>query len=159
MKPTVVLIPGIYPKASESIFRAIRESWAETDYEILVLENADERDLESKVGRIKSKILVGKSYGGKLAIEYQIRHKDAEALVLLAPAVNVKEQFREIKIPVLIIHGTDDRVVPIDNSRELEKQFERSSFVAVQGAEHGYRGKELETAKIIVNWIKSLTHS
>jgi pimeloyl-ACP methyl ester carboxylesterase len=153
------LIPGVYSKASESIFNAIRKSLSETDHEILVLENADEEDLESKAGKIKSKILIGKSYGGNLAIKYQIRHNDAKALVLLAPAVNVKEQIREIKIPVLIVHGTEDRVVPIDNSRKLEKQFESSKLVEIQGADHGYQGKELDTAKIIANWIKSLHHS
>ena len=156
MKPTVILVPGGFPKASESIFRAISESLAEIECEVVVLEKARWRDLESKAGRITSKILMGKSAGGRLVVEYQIRHKDAEALVLLAAAVKAKEQIREIKIPVLIIHGTADRVVPIENSRELAKQFENSRLVEVQGADHSYKGKEQETAKIVADWINEV---
>jgi pimeloyl-ACP methyl ester carboxylesterase len=156
MKITVVFIPGVSPKASESIFQAIRKSLVETDHEILVLENADEKDLESKVVKIKSKILIGKSHGGKLAIEYQIRHKDVKALILLAPAIRMKEQLREIKIPVLIVHGTEDRAIPTENSRKLEKLFDNCKLVEIQGADHGYRGREQETAKIIADWVNSL---
>ena len=156
MKSTVILIPGGFPKASESIFQAISKTLAEKEYEVLVLEKASWRDLESKVIRIASKILVGKSAGGRLVVEYQIRHKDAKALILLAAAVKAKEQIREIKIPVLIIHGTVDRVVPIDNSRELAKQFENSRLVEIQGADHSYKGKEQETAEIIAKWIDDI---
>jgi pimeloyl-ACP methyl ester carboxylesterase len=156
MKPTVILVPGGFPKASESIFHAIIETLTEIRHEVLVLEKARWKDLESKAGRIASKILVGKSAGGRLVVEYQIRHKDAKALVLLAAAVKAQEQIREIKIPVLIIHGTADRVVPIENSRILAKQFANSRLVEVQGADHSYKGKEQETAKIIAEWINEV---
>lgn len=156
MKPTVILVPGGFPKASESIFHAIGEALAEIGYEVVVLEKARWRDLESKAGRITSKILVGKSAGGRLVVEYQMRHKDAKALVLMAAAVKAKEQIREIKIPVLIIHGTADRVVPIENSRELARQFGNSRLVEVQDADHSYKGKEQETTKIIAEWIKEV---
>jgi len=156
MKPTVILVPGGFPKASESIFQAIRKALAETECEVLVLEKARWRDLESNAEGITSKILVGKSAGGRFVVEYQMRHKDAKALVLLAAAVKAKEQIREIKIPVLIIHGTADRVVPIENSRELARQFENSRLVEVQGADHNYKGKEQETARIIAEWIREV---
>jgi pimeloyl-ACP methyl ester carboxylesterase len=156
MKQTVVLIPGVYSKGSESLFEAIGKSLAETYREILVLEKADEEYLESKAVKIKSKILIGKSYGGSLAIKYQIKHKDAEALILLAPYVKLREQYREIKIPVLIVHGTEDQVIPIQNSRELEKLFDNCKLVEIQGADHGYLGKELETAQLVADWVNSL---
>jgi len=156
MKTILILVPGGFPKASESIFQAISEALAEIECEVVVLEKARWSDLESKAGRITSKILVGKSAGGRLVVEYQMRHKDAKALVLLAAAVKAKEQNREIKIPVLIIHGTADRVVPVENSRELAKQFENSRLVEVQGADHSYKGKEQETAKIIAEWINEV---
>jgi len=156
MRPTVVLVPGGFPKASEFIFQAISETLAEIEYEVLVLEKARWRDLESKAEGITSKILVGKSAGGGLVVEYQMRHKDAKALVLLAAAVKAKEQIKEIRIPVLIVHGTADRVVPIENSRVLAKQFENSRLVEIQGADHSYKGKEQETAKIIAEWINGV---
>jgi pimeloyl-ACP methyl ester carboxylesterase len=156
MKPTVVLVPGGFPKASESIFRAISETLAEVGYEVLVLEKARWKDLELKAGRVTSRILVGKSAGGRLVVEYQMRHNDANALVLLAAAVKAQERIKEIRIPVLIIHGTADRVVPIENSRELAKQLENSKLVEVEGADHSYKGKEQETAKIIAQWINKV---
>ena len=157
MKTAVIMVPGSFPKASESIFRAIGKSLAETEYEIFVLEKANWKNLESKAGTLTPKILVGKSAGGRLAVEYQIKHKDAKALVLLAAAVKANEQLREIKVPVLIVHGTADRVVPIENSREIAKWFENSRLVEVQGANHQYKGKEPETAKTVVDWLTSLT--
>jgi pimeloyl-ACP methyl ester carboxylesterase len=156
MKPAVVLVPGGFPKASESIFRAISKTLAEVGYEVLVLEKARWRDLELKAGRVTSRILVGKSAGGRLVVEYQMRHSDANALVLLAAAVKAQERIKEIRIPVLIIHGTADRVVPIENSRELAKQLENSKLVEVEGADHSYKGKEQETAKIVAQWINEV---
>ncbi len=99
MKPAVVMIPSMYPKASEPIFRAIGKSLTEAGHEVLILAKADRKKLESKALKIKSKILIGKSYGGKLAIEFQLTHKNVKALVLLAPAVEGKAQFRQISIP------------------------------------------------------------
>ncbi len=156
MKPTVILIPGASPRASESIFRVIIRTLAEAEYEILVLERAIWSDLESKGREITSKILVGKSAGGRLVVEYQIRHKYAKALVLLAAAIKDKEQAREIKIPVLIIHGTADPIVPIENSRELAKYLENCTLVEIPGADHSYKGKEQEIAKIIVKWLNDV---
>jgi pimeloyl-ACP methyl ester carboxylesterase len=77
-------------------------------------------------------------------------------LVLLAAAVKAQERIKEIRIPVLIIHGTADRVVPIENSRELAEQVENSRLVEVEGADHSYKGKEQETAKIIAQWINKV---
>jgi pimeloyl-ACP methyl ester carboxylesterase len=125
----------------------------ESGNEVLILEKANARDLESKATVKTSKILVGKSVGGRLVVEHQIKHKDAKALVLLAAAVKVREQVRDIKTPVLIVHGTADRVVQIENSRELAKRFENSRLVEIQGADHSFKGKEEETAKIIAGWI------
>lgn len=128
MKRTVILVPGGFPKASESIFQAISKTLTENEYVVYVLEKARWRDLELKAEGITSRILVGKSAGGKLVVEHQIRHKDAKALVLLAAAVEAKEQIREIKIPVLIVHGTADRVVPIENSRELANSLKTADL-------------------------------
>ena len=156
MRPTVILIPGINPKGAESIFDAIRGRMKKKSYEILKLASANAEDLLSKAREVKSKILVGKSYGGKIAIDYQLEYKDAKALVLLAPAVIAKERHREIEIPVLIVHGTEDRVISADNSRDLKECFKNGRLVEIPGADHGYKGKESETAEIIANWIDSL---
>ena len=156
MRPTVILIPGINPKGAESIFDAIRERLKKTSYEVLRLANANAEDLLSEAREVESKILVGKSYGGRIAVDYQLEYKDAEALVLLAPAVKAKERHREIEIPVLIVHGTEDRVISAENSRELKECFKNGKLVEISGADHGYKGKELETADIIAVWVDSL---
>ena len=141
MRPTVILIPGINPKGAESIFDAIRGRLKKTSYEILKLGSANAEDLLSKSRGVELKILVGKSYGGKIAIDYQLEHKDAEALVLLAPAVKAEERHREIEIPVLIVHGTEDRVISAENSRKLRECFRNSRFRGNAGSRPRVQGE------------------
>jgi fermentation-respiration switch protein FrsA (DUF1100 family) len=50
---------------------------------------------------------------------------------------NSREHIRELDVPVLILHGTEDPIVPISLGRELfSVANEPKSFVAIKGAAH-----------------------
>jgi pimeloyl-ACP methyl ester carboxylesterase len=44
----------------------------------------------------------------------------------------------KLDIPVLIIHGSDDKIVPLDKSRELHKHLKNSKMKILKGADHQY---------------------
>ncbi|MCQ2086897.1 MAG: alpha/beta hydrolase [Bacilli bacterium] len=50
----------------------------------------------------------------------------------------VKEYIKKTKLPILIIHGTTDDIVPVEHSRKLKEMFpEKITFLEVEGAPHG----------------------
>jgi pimeloyl-ACP methyl ester carboxylesterase len=149
----LVLIPGVNPQASKGIFDAIKKDLPKVKF--IELTAASEEQLMEKRPDGKF-ILAGKSMGGKVALEHQLKHKDAAALVLLAPAVEADEKFGKIKVPTLIVHGTADPVIPIDNSRKMNKIIASSKLIEIKDADHSYRGKEAETVKAVAEFINCL---
>jgi pimeloyl-ACP methyl ester carboxylesterase len=156
MEPKVVLIPGANPEAAKSVFESIEKNLKEAGYEIIQLKNADLEELVAKAGEIRPKILIGKSLGGKIATDYQLEYKDSKSLILLAPAIREDQRYKEIDIPVLIVHGTEDNVIPIENSKKIKKYFKNCKLVEISQTDHSFTGKESETANTIVNWLNSL---
>ena len=57
--------------------------------------------------------------------------------------------------PILLIHGTDDDVVPVESSRELfDRAREPKDIVIIQGASHQLRLSE-QAMDAAVNWLKA----
>jgi dipeptidyl aminopeptidase/acylaminoacyl peptidase len=46
--------------------------------------------------------------------------------------------YEKIDIPVLIVHGTDDKSVPLEESQELIKHLKNHKLIALEGADHNY---------------------
>ena len=66
---------------------------------------------------------------------------------------------RKIKAPVLILHGTDDTVVPISQSEILVKRFKEIGkknyhFVPLKGYEHGFSLLEGKVFEIVKSFLK-----
>jgi alpha-beta hydrolase superfamily lysophospholipase len=103
-------------------------------------------------------ILMGQSLGSGVATELAHRGR-GRALVLAAPYTSmgdmaalaitwlpsrwlVRDRFDNaskasaIPIPVLILHGTRDSLIPIDMSRALAQRFGRATLVEIDGADH-----------------------
>ncbi len=104
-------------------------------------------------------VLLGRSLGAAVATKVANR-REIDRLLLVSPFTNVRDmvphvlpipglhylissefnsldRIRDIHVPLLIIHGTDDEIVPIELGRKL---FERANspkrFEALEGAGH-----------------------
>ena len=79
--------------------------------------------------------------GGKVALEHQLKNKNAVALVLLSPATDADEKFSKITVPVLIIHSKDDRL-PVQNS-------EKFALIEIESGGHSHKCIEEEVATAV----------
>ncbi|HUQ28721.1 MAG TPA: alpha/beta fold hydrolase [Usitatibacter sp.] len=109
----------------------------------------------------KRRFIVGHSLGGAIATDLARRHPEASGLVLEATFTSVSDMIAlsswsylpvgliltqkfdtlakigEVKIPVLITHGTRDSIVPTEMSRRLyEAAPAPKKLVIVEGASH-----------------------
>jgi uncharacterized protein len=102
-------------------------------------------------------VLLGQSLGSGVATEMARRGYGAR-LVLISPFTSVAEMARKlfpffparfvrhrfdtlskapaVSMPVLILHGTDDEVVPFRMGERLAKAFPQAQFVAIPGGQH-----------------------
>lgn len=49
---------------------------------------------------------------------------------------NRRDQLKNIKIPILIVHGKKDSIFPVKNSIEMSKDVENSKLVVLENADH-----------------------
>jgi uncharacterized protein len=61
---------------------------------------------------------------------------------------------REIQVPWLLVHGTADTVVPIQESKEIAQQAPNSAFEAIPEADHIFSTTADEMARIVCDWIQ-----
>ncbi len=118
MGTTRVFIHGL-----ESSSRGTKGTYFRKKYPDMSIENypGSLEERMTKLRRILSEkrdiVLVGSSYGGLMAAMYACDNEhQIKRLVLLAPALNLEEfkpyLNREIKVPVILYHGSRDDVVP-----------------------------------------------
>lgn len=90
--------------------------------------------LNGLLERRKDLVLVGSSFGGLMAAIYACENESrVRKLILLAPALHVPDFSRyldrRVKIPVLLVHGKNDDVVPPAIVRAIaEKVFENLEY-------------------------------
>ena len=70
--------------------------------------------------------------------------------------LDVYGRIARYKGPVQIIHGDQDRLVPISYSEKAHEAYRNSAFKVMPGAGHGFRGKVQEEAiGIIKNFLNN----
>ena len=118
-------------------------------------------DYLAKLAPGRQRFIVGHSLGGAIAVELARRRPDAAGLVLEATFTSVREmidqspwgflpvgliltqnfdalsKIGDVKMPVLVIHGTRDSVVPFEMGERLYgAAHSPKRFVKVEGAGH-----------------------
>ncbi len=84
-------------------------------------------------------ILTGPSMGGKIAIEYTLRHREKVAGLVLIGAVGVAEnqaRLKELPAKTLILWGENDQISDPENGKLLNKEVSGSELVVFAGAKH-----------------------
>ena len=78
------------------------------------------------------------SVGAPVARDAEARDAEARAAAALAMTdAQLVRALREAEVPVLIVHGTDDRLVPLSNSRRLAQQLgPLATLVELPGCGH-----------------------
>jgi len=67
----------------------------------------------------------------------QIRASAAESALMIPGAFALREAYGDLKMPVVIIAGQDDRLINIDDqSAQLQRHVKQSTFHSVAGAGH-----------------------
>lgn len=83
---------------------------------------------------------------------YQASHKATLDSVDAFAATDFRHDLKAIKVPTLIIHGTGDKVVPIEASAErTAEMIPHAEFIKYDGAPHGlfYPEKDRLTSDLI----------
>jgi uncharacterized protein len=103
--------------------------------------------------------LCGASFGGIAVVIAASKTSDIAVIALKAVGMgqtsrkmqNYKKDFetkswieagKKIKMPALIVHGTADKDVEVELSKELSKSIKKSKIVLIKGADHTFSGKE-----------------
>ena len=118
MKHTRVFVHGLVSSSQGTKGRFFRERYPDMVIEDF-LGPLDQRmeKLNNLLSKKRSLIMVGSSYGGLMAAIFAFdNERRVKKLILLAPAL-VSEGFEpymqeRIDVPVIIYHGTGDKVVP-----------------------------------------------
>jgi len=72
-----------------------------------------------------------------------------EELRRLSPA----DVLLSLNVPTLIVHGTDDSMVPYSVAKEVAAKYEHGRFLAVYGADHGLEGFEETIFSEVSQWV------
>lgn len=111
--------------------------------------------LDARVPDRGRRVLYGHSLGGPIAAEVALRGKGAAALVLessftsladmtligglLSQRLDLLDKLKRLDLPVLIIHGAEDSIVPPDMARKLyDAARGPKRLLLVEGAGHSW---------------------
>ncbi len=101
--------------------------------------------------------IIGSSYGGLMGTVFTCNHPNqVRKLILLAPALS-RDPFASyldlepVSVPTVIVHGTQDDVVPLQPVRELaETLFPNLQYIVVEDGHRLHKAfEELDWEKIL----------
>jgi predicted esterase len=128
----------------DSRFDAVTPAMNTSDFEACVTVHADE------IAAQEPDVLVGSSFGGAVVLALLQRGFYAGPSLLLAPAYRgsgVEAQIPD-RLRVLVVHGTRDTVVPIEDSRALVKTGTQGAVALVEVDDDHMLGSLLESDEL-----------
>ena len=60
------------------------------------------------------------------------------------------ERLPQLRVPTLVVHGTEDRLIPVENGRRLAARIPGAELVLLEGAGHLYHSEQAEAADAAV---------
>lgn len=72
---------------------------------------------------------------------------------------DIRKEVEKIKVPILVVHGTGDKDVPIANSEKIVPALnKKSKFIPLSGMDHFFedRNYRAELINHIIKWLNSL---
>ena len=86
--------------------------------------------------------------GRKLKVNYSF-YKDSKNYVMF-------DKVKDIKCPTLIIHGTVDEKVDLEQSKKVVKSFPNGKLIVLEGADHGLsiNGNRTKSNKLFGDWFE-----
>ena len=84
------------------------------------------------------------------AKKYEVLPETMEVLDMQVGSIYLKDLLnndiyslmKDYKKDVLLMHGTDDSIVPISYAQKATRYFPNAEFISIKGAEHGFHGPE-----------------
>ena len=74
-----------------------------------------------------------------------------------ALSFDIYDVMKEYPKKVLIIHGSDDSIVPYSYSERAKKTFPNAKLIRIEGADHGFRGEDhIYSANLSVQFVKKI---
>ena len=117
------------------------------------------KQLKPILGRKKNWTIIGSSFGGLMGTVFTCEHPtQVRKLILLAPAL-LRDHFapylnlEAVSVPTVIVHGTEDDVVPLEPVREIaEKLFTDLQYIVVDDGHRLHKAfEELDWEEIIAS--------
>ncbi|MCF8104688.1 MAG: alpha/beta hydrolase [Desulfohalobiaceae bacterium] len=88
---------------------------------------------------LEKPVIVGPSRGGRYALETYFAHPEGIGGLVLVGSVGIAEnesRFKDIRVPCLLVWGSEDTVSNPENGRFLDREIPDSKLVILDGAPH-----------------------
>ena len=86
--------------------------------------------------------------------DYPITRIEVIAAQLLALAGhNVYDRLPDIEVPTLVLHGTDDPLIPAENGRLIAEQIPNAELMLLENARHSYRTEVPEADDAVLEFL------
>jgi pimeloyl-ACP methyl ester carboxylesterase len=89
--------------------------------------------------------------GAGMALAPEV-HQDPEAWAAEFQTVATESAIGELNVPVLILHGTADIVVPVDHASRIHERAPEAELHILEGAGHQLR-RDPEAMEIVFGWL------
>ena len=93
---------------------------------------------------IKKPIVIGHSFGGRVAIRYSARNPIEKLILFGSPCIRIEE-------PTLLIWGENDTEAPLNEAKELEKIMNDAALIVLPGTHYAY----LENLSRVISILES----